>query len=98
MNDDQFEAVMPFICVESAGGPHNDRAFCAGYQMGEIDGQLSFRIYQRKAYQIYVELTAQADLVGMMHGYTCEVLSTDAEWAHIEFTKTEMVTNDISGD
>lgn len=41
-NDEEWaELVMPFVAVTSKGGPYDDAAYVAGYEMGVLEGQLS---------------------------------------------------------
>lgn len=69
--DPGYEMVMPFLPVQSKGGPHNDAAFVAGYQMGLIDAQLGGSIYDQGR-AINAECREQADLIAMRHGYIAE--------------------------
>ena len=40
-HEHDFEPVVPFVVVESKGGPYDDQSFVAGYAMGEIDAKLA---------------------------------------------------------
>jgi hypothetical protein len=39
--DHGMSLVLPFVVVESKGGPYADEPFVAGYQAGEIDARLA---------------------------------------------------------
>lgn len=36
----EYDLVMPFVTVTSAGGPHDDDAYVAGFEMGALDACL----------------------------------------------------------
>ncbi len=71
-----YEMIMPFLPVRSKGGPHDDAAFVAGYQMGLLDAQLGGSIYDQGR-AINAECREQADLIAMRHGFIAEF--TDEE-------------------
>ena len=77
-NDGEFgyEMVMPFLPVQSKGGPYDDGAFVAGYQMGLLDAQLSGSIFDQGR-AVDVTCREQADLIAMRHGFIAEF--TDEE-------------------
>lgn len=67
----EYGLVMPFTVVASKGGPYDDAAYCAGYEMGQLDAALAAgpRLHQ---VTIRTANVPQADLVAMRHGYTSE--------------------------
>lgn len=67
----RYGLVMPFLPVQSKGGPYDDAAFVAGYQMGLLDAQLGGSIYDQGR-AVYAALREQADLIAMRHGYIAE--------------------------
>ncbi|MCV7354477.1 hypothetical protein [Mycolicibacterium fluoranthenivorans] len=72
MDDDNgFDLVMPFVSVQSKGGPHDDSAFAAGYAMGLLDAELGGSVFDQGR-AIRVEDRAQADLIAMRHGFIAE--------------------------
>lgn len=77
-NDDDFgyDLVMPFLPVQSRGGPHDDDAFVAGYEMGLLDAQLGRSEFDQGR-AIRVDNREQADLIAMRHGYVAEFASDD---------------------
>jgi hypothetical protein len=95
--DDTYGLVMPFVTVASKGGPHDDRAYVAGWQCGTLDVEL------RIASQVGVtqldrtvseESLPQLDLIAMKHGFQLvrhDWSEEDAEsgaaagWASVSF-------------
>ncbi|MFC8531913.1 hypothetical protein [Nocardia sp. NPDC057227] len=84
MSDDESGYVfkMPFVTVTSEGGPHEDRAYCAGFAMGELDMALRMR----KAMDAWplsrpIETVnrPQADLIAMKHGCVASFAETEVE-------------------
>jgi hypothetical protein len=75
INDDAdefgYDLVMPFLPVQSNGGPHDDAAYVAGYEMGLLDAQLSQSHFDQGR-AIHGENREQADLIAMRHGYLGE--------------------------
>lgn len=80
---------MPFVCVESVGGPYHDGSFVAGFQLGEISEALRTRMIAATTYLILTPLQRQADLIGMKFGYTSDILIEDDEWTQIGFTRVD---------
>ncbi|MEV0357130.1 hypothetical protein AB0H71_13815 [Nocardia sp. NPDC050697] len=84
MTEDEsgYALVMPFVTVTSKGGPHEDRAYCAGFAMGELDMALRMR----KAIDAFplsrpIETVnrPQADLIAMKHGCVASFAETEVE-------------------
>ena len=63
---------LPFLPVQSEGGPFPDKAYAAGWQMGLIDASLMFAVkYKVKGpfnWVIYEECLTQVDLIFMQYG------------------------------
>ncbi|MCV7004591.1 hypothetical protein [Mycobacterium gordonae] len=78
-DESNYDLVMPFLPVQSKGGPHDDDAFTAGYEMGLLDATLGrFMISPYENGQpIRAENAQQADLIAMRHGWRAEF--TDQE-------------------
>lgn len=82
-----LELVMPFVACSSVGGPYEDEAYCAGYEMGALDATLT----SSKAMGVLpVHATiqagnrAQADLVAMKHGLVAVFEETYVEdWVSV---------------
>lgn len=86
--DPERELVMPFVVVESTGGPYADAAFVAGYECGWIDAMLYALRPAGASLQrwVYPALLAQIDLIAMKHEMKMSVLEHDesGEWVSIE--------------
>jgi hypothetical protein len=84
-----YGLVMPFVTVASKGGPHDDAAYCAGYEMGRLDAILQTgrqRGIGLLSTTCRTENQAQADLIAMHRGYTATFTESDVEgWTHAEF-------------
>lgn len=84
MPDDEaeYEPMMPFLAVASRGGPYDDTAYVAGYELGILDGQLSgpYAPTPEKPGPpaidhwrwIKSDNVEQADLIAMRHGWELE--------------------------
>ena len=88
-SDQQFSLVMPFVSVQSKGGPYEDHAFAAGYEMGLLDARLqtvgtrgSLAFWEAT---IRVANREQADLIAMRHGYLLVPLSEQDGWLDCRF-------------
>lgn len=81
-----YGLVMPFVVVTSKGGPWDDQAYVAGYEMGLLDARLQLGIVG-DGYQIHTWNIPQADLIAMRHGYTAngEISDDHPEWAFVTF-------------
>jgi hypothetical protein len=79
-DDDEFgyDLVMPFLPVRSKGGPHDDDAYVAGYEMGLLDAQLSRSTFDQGR-AIHGENREQADLIAMRHGYLGEFTNDNGD-------------------
>lgn len=60
--------VMPFVTVESRGGPHDDRSYVAGYEVGSISAEMTHARGRITRY-VHAENQPQLDLVAMKHRY-----------------------------
>lgn len=90
---EEFDLVMPFVTVQSVGGPHDDNSYVAGYEMGSLDKVLTQRALQGAMTPfrsvLRADNRAQADLIAMQHGYAMSVNATEDEhWIGVEFTRT----------
>lgn len=83
-NEFGYDLVMPFLPVQSNGGPHDDAAYVAGYEMGLLDAQLG-RTEFDQGRAIHGENREQADLIAMRHGYTGEFTNDGGDgWVHMK--------------
>lgn len=91
--DAEYELFMPFIVVESQGGPYPDEAFVVGYELGLLDQELQTfaNVGPGRGTPIgrYIHTLGlpQADLIAMRNGYTIDTSEghSDATWTWIEF-------------
>jgi hypothetical protein len=93
----EYGLVIPFLPVASKGGPYDDEAFVAGFEMGRLDEVLRSRLGAliqplgigtgRIETMIHTPNAAQADLIAMRHGYSCtaEVCEEAPEWTRVIF-------------
>jgi hypothetical protein len=79
---------MPFVTVESKGGPHDDMSYTAGWEMGGLYARLEFTVL-RRPFTLTIDATniPQADLIAMKYGYKTTVETHDEypEWAVMSF-------------
>jgi hypothetical protein len=86
--DREYGLVMPFLPVASRGGPYDDGAYCAGYEMGRLDEALKGALGVRRVEAtIRMANVQQADLIAMQHGYHCTADASDdhPDWTHAIF-------------
>lgn len=83
----EYGLVMPFVTVISRGGPHEDDAYTSGWEMGALDTELTYRRPAVHEQLIHTTNAAQADLIGMKHGYQVDVVRHDDEWSSIRLTR-----------
>lgn len=78
------ELLMPFLPVQSRGGPHNDDAYSAGFEMGRFDGLLQAGWWpENHPLPIHGENREQADLIAMQYGYTAEITDETEGWINM---------------
>lgn len=84
-----YELIMPFLPVQSRGGPYDDHAYAAGYEMGHLAATLA--MYEPPTLDITIHATnhEQADLVAMRHNYFIESTTPDASgvWLHLKLQR-----------
>lgn len=95
---DNYGLVMPFVSVQSVGGPHDDESYVAGWRMGSLDVTLErdkpIGGVLHVQYSMPVEEASreQADLIAMKHGYRAEFGEPSDEfpgWLQVTFTKVD---------
>jgi hypothetical protein len=91
MSDDQggedigYELVMPFQPVISNGGPYDDDAYVAGYEMGRLDAMLAAAKFPDEGQPIHGDNREQADLIAMRHGYMGEFTNDNGDgWVYMK--------------
>lgn len=88
-NEFGYDLVMPFLPVQSNGGPHDDAAYVAGYEMGLLDAQLG-RTEFDQGRAIRADNREQADLIAMRHGRIAEFTADDGTgWACMKVINNE---------
>lgn len=86
MNPDDIahEFLMPFLPVASKGGPHDDDAYTAGWEMGQLwhafEMSTVIGISALGDQTIRRENREQADLIAMHFGYVAEFQDYDDRW------------------
>lgn len=82
-----FGMLMPFVTVQSKGGPHDDVSYAAGYAMGLLDEKLCQGLGVVEM-PVGLESVPQADLLAMRYGY--RMTSTpEGEWSMLRLVKEE---------
>lgn len=84
-----FSLVMPFVTVRSTGGPHDDDAYTAGWEMGALDAELRCTMPPILERTIHLANARQADLIAMKHGYAIELADPQGDWVHMRLTRFE---------
>ena len=90
MSDDEasYGLVMPFVACTSKGGPFDDAAYVAGFEMGRLDEELrsAGHCLNGGTTTIHAGNAEQADLICMRHGFTATVeLSGTEGWSYLTF-------------
>lgn len=86
-NDAEYELALPFVTTTSQGGPHDDDAYVAGFEMGQLDVVLGFQWMQFHTAIIKKESVKQADLIAMHYDFKMEVEHEDGVEATVSFTR-----------
>lgn len=90
MDDEhEFGLVMPFVNVASLGGRYDDDAYCAGYEVGQIDARLEHERPTILTLPVHVANLEQLDLIAMRRGYALVIAEPEAVegWAQITLTR-----------
>lgn len=91
--EQDYGLVFPFVVCQSLGGPHEDDAFVAGYQAGQIDSALAaaaaVRATQAK-FTVRSALVPQLEMVAMNRGFPVMLAEPweahPDEWTHVTFS------------
>ena len=84
----EYDMVMPFVTVESNGGPHDDMSYTAGWEMGGLYARMEFTILRLPFTLTMLAVSVpQADLIAMKYGYKTTVETHDEypEWVVMTF-------------
>jgi hypothetical protein len=89
---DGYELAMPFVVVESVGGPYQDNSFVAGYTLGRLDVLLETQHPSLHQAWLTPEMVPQVDLIAMRHGYAMQsdlirMEDDDFVWANVQLRK-----------
>jgi hypothetical protein len=84
---------VPFVVVESQGGPYDDEAFASGYQLGMLNmGFFSDDFPSTFCMPMYRQSVRQADLIAMRHGWVTSVEDeVDEEWVILSFRRSRPI-------
>lgn len=84
----EYGLVMPFVLVESVGGPYDDEAFTVGWEMGELNAWLETSPPNGSKRLVHDTTCPQVDLLAMRHGYEMWVAPPTTEgWYEITFRR-----------
>jgi hypothetical protein len=92
-DEEEYGLIIPFVAVQSKGGPYEDASFTAGFSCGSIDATLRHAKAMNVAMEIrfpfvYAELSQQLDLIAMNHGFVTQMFPTEDEhWAVATFRR-----------
>lgn len=92
MSDFEFEddggetwaLVMPFVACQSQGGPFDDDAFVAGFNMGKLDTELKAKPDFLRSI-VTRQTRDQVDLIALSNGYMATFTDADEQWSNVEF-------------
>jgi hypothetical protein len=85
----EFGMLMPFVTVASKGGPHDDKSYAAGWEMGALDAELKHAIALVLERVIHTSNDRQADMIAMRHGYRADIAPTGTDgWSALRLTRT----------
>lgn len=93
MNDDEdtveFGLVMPFVVCQSQGGPYEDQAFVAGYELGLLSARLEAQPPFLRL-PLRTDSMKQVDLIAMRHGYSLTAhVCPMPEWTDCELLRID---------
>lgn len=85
--DVEYDLVMPFVVCASQGGPFDDGAYVAGYEMGRLDAdfEVAAAVFERT---IRTDNVPQAELLAMKHEWQMESRPDPiyaSEWSLVRF-------------
>ena len=85
-DESEMTLVMPFVVCQTNGGPYEDLAFAAGWELGKLDAQLAAKPVSLTS-TIRSASLPQGDLLAMHHGYSMrsEESADVPEWCVVAF-------------
>lgn len=90
----EYGLLMPFVVVQSKGGPYDDAAYAAGWEMGRLDENLRSIATHGAPSSIQATVQAQnapqVDLLAMSHGFTFTLDHgfEGVDWLNVTLTLT----------
>lgn len=78
-----YELVLPFVAVHSVGGPYDDLAYAAGWEMGALNVELRHVHPPSAVVMVRAANGAQAELIAMRHGYVAHQVPYDDHWTKV---------------
>lgn len=91
-SDAEYGLVMPFVVAASVGGPYEDEAFTAGWQLGSLDYSLADPArYLPMVITVPVGCVPQVDLIAMRYGCRAELGEEDdsGTWRTMRIIESE---------
>ncbi len=92
MNDEDevtFGLVMPFVVAQSQGGPFEDQAYIAGYEMGLLAAELEHSRPHYLRRTLHTANLRQVDLIAMRYGYSLRSqVCPQADWTEVELVRS----------
>lgn len=85
----ELSLVMPFLPVESKGGPFPDDAYVCGYEAGRLDALMESAAAAMENLDdivLHEENAEQADLLAMRHGFRAAIMPPRDGWVLASFT------------
>lgn len=76
-----YELLMPFVVVQSVGGPYEDTAYVAGYEAGRIEALREFFGY------VHTPNVPQVDLIAMKKGLCLKLGDRSGDWTFVEVSR-----------
>lgn len=88
----QWGLEMPYLPVVSKGGPHDDDAYVAGWEMGMLDARLQYERPPLLDMNVHAENAEQVELIAMKHGYQAKMEPSIDGWYWLSLTVASTVS------
>ena len=79
----EYNLLLPFLPVESKGGPYDDLAFCAGYDVGYLHAQMRLGEEGVITTQVRSALVEQLDLCAMESDWHMQNNGEEDDWTSV---------------
>lgn len=86
----EYSLLVPFTCLQSAGGDLDDHAFVIGFILGGLNQAMTEGREIEMTATIQTVAVGQLDLIAMARGYTMKAITYDPpaeEWSAVILTK-----------